>query len=39
MKNFKLETLLEELKAKYAHLNDRDDTALKVYNLIVNRGK
>lgn len=37
--NFTPEKLLEQLKAKFAHLNDNDATAIKVYNSIINKGK
>lgn len=35
MKTFSTETLLAELIAKYAHLNDNNATANKVYELIM----
>ena len=35
MENFNLESLLDRLKAKYAHLNDNDATAIAVYEKIL----
>jgi hypothetical protein len=37
MSNFTKESLLDRLKSKYAYLNDNDETALKVYNLILKK--
>lgn len=37
MSKFTEESLLDKLKAKYAYLKDNDETALKVYNLIIKK--
>ncbi len=37
MSNFTKESLLDNLKAKYAYLNDNDATAIRVYNLILKK--
>lgn len=37
MSKFTEQSLLDQLKAKYAYLNDNDETALKVYNLIIKK--
>jgi len=36
METFTKEKLLEDLKVKFAYLDDNHATALKVYNLIIN---
>jgi len=37
MSNFTEESLLKTLKAKYAYLKDNDETAMRVYNLILKK--
>ena len=39
MQTFSKETLLADLKARYAYLNDNDATALKIYDIIMNSKK